>query len=350
MRKVKLANVYENEELKKEYSYPKGWRFEMMEPLRIKVYAPYEIAEINGEKHIISSHFKERCEKKKISTAFGTSSHEFNPFDNGDLFLEALKINTENETNILNFCNRYGLLGEIRSKRGNRGGGGYLINHNDTGYMESLEYFTKQIKEFKRLFHLYLITKNKDKKDLLQYWNDINLEALKDAETKEYEELLKQINESIKNPPPTEEILDNALANLISDVNDNLTEVFLSLRIKGNIKQFDFIEGMTSSTLKGVLYYQLYNHLVKGNDFKKCKYCGDYFQPRKTDARFCPSDLPNEHGKCQNRYNAMVRRAREWHFKQGLSPEEIHEKIKKPTSRNLIEIQHWLNTYKGKIK
>ncbi len=88
---------------------------------------------------------------------------------------------------------------------------------------------------------------------------------------------------------------------------------------------------ITSYTLIGSLYYQLYQHIVRGNEFNTCKYCGNYFVPRKRDSNFCPPEKANEHSKCANAYNAMTRRAREWHFKK----KSISRRNPKKKSRNL---------------
>lgn len=96
---------------------------------------------------------------------------------------------------------------------------------------------------------------------------------------------------------------------------------------------------INEQALKDEVNDELYQQLEKRT---KCGFCGDYFIPRKHGSRFCPPEVPGERSKCANRYDAMVRRARNWHFKDGLSPEEIQKKIKKPNRRNSEEVKGWL--------
>ena len=152
----------------------------------------------------------------------------------------------------------------------------------------------------------------------------------------------------IKHIPTKKEIITNAKSELVSEMNKKLPNTFLSLQITQN---GDLIEGITSFTLLGSLYYQLYQNIVKGSEYAECKYCGDYFGPlRRKDMKFCPNDdndpIQAKRSKCENRYNAMVKRVRDWHFKDKLTPEQIHRKLNKPKKRNMREIEHWIETYK----
>jgi hypothetical protein len=109
-------------------------------------------------------------------------------------------------------------------------------------------------------------------------------------------------------------------------------------------------KGTTALCLVGVFYIRLYDIVTENKKIKKCWYCDNYFIPRKKNANFCPPPIANERSKCANRYDAMVRRNTEGYFNDGLTVEEIQEKIIKPKSRSIKEIQSILDNYKGKLK
>jgi hypothetical protein len=365
MNSIVLPEIYENEDLRKEYFYHKEWRYKMMEPLTIKVFAPYEIIENEEKKYIVSSSYVNRF-KEGYRNGVGnmtSASHSIYPFDMNELLFEVLKIDVNDEASILDFYNQNGVLGEIRMDYGMGATmiGGSTINFNLCGSYESLDYFIENVQKLQDCFHMYMMIEQKHKPALIKWWKKRMDESIQYAEEEIQKAIEKNNHELIKinkhakewhlnakeTPPPIEKIILEVKSRLVNKMNDKLTYTFLNLRVNSN---GDFIEGMTSSTLIGVVYYQLYNHIIKGHQFEVCQYCGSYFIPRKKDARFCPSNKPNEHGKCQNRYNAMIRRIREWHFKQGLSIEEIQDKIKKPRKLPLHEIQEYIDRYNGSLK
>lgn len=363
MKNIVLAEVIENEELQKEYFYNKGWRHKMLEPLTIKVFAPYEIMEHEGKKYIISSSYIKLFQKGYSNGIGGKISHSVYPFDVKKLIFDVLKININDKKSILEFCDKYGVLGEVRTKHGVGSSIPVLstINLNMCGTYESLDYFIENVKKIQECFNLYIIIDTKNKPELTKWWVNMIDEALEYIEIdlkkaiKNKHQAFIEFNQEAKtehiklkeNIPSLDTIIESATRELLDEMNNKLTYTFLNLRVDSN---GNFIEGIATSTLIGAIYYQLYNHIIKGDDFKVCKYCGSYFIPRKIDTLFCPSEEPNKHGECQNRYNAMVRRIREWHFKQGLSIEEIQGKIKKPRRLKLDEIQECIDSYNGTLK
>ncbi|MCC2430684.1 hypothetical protein LKL81_26085 [Bacillus paranthracis] len=368
MKKIILAEKRNNENGREELFYKESQRYNMSDCAFINVYSPYEIIEDGGKEYIVSSNcktdFKEGY-RGFIDSNLGLHSHYISPFEIENLLFDALKVNLNDKKDILRFCNNYGVLGEIRQK--NTFDKYELTGVNECGAFESLDFFKREMEELQECFSLYLMTEMNDEtklkkyrkkqierriaeidKDIQEYqirmhsdvemFSDLYLKSLKGFK----DHYLKEIN----NFPSKEEMIRNAKTSLVGEINKKLPNVFLSLQLTQNL---ELIEGITSYTLIGSLYYQLYQHIVRGNEFNTCKYCGNYFVPRKRDSNFCPPEKANEHSKCANAYNAMTRRAREWHFKRNLSPEEIQKKIKKPKKRTLSEINHWLDSYKGNL-
>lgn len=85
-----------------------------------------------------------------------------------------------------------------------------------------------------------------------------------------------------------------------------------------------------------------------GNPMCKCKFCGEYFSPRKANANFCPPPEANGRSKCASRYDAMVRRIILWHYHENLSVSDIKDKIKKPMDYE--DIQNIINEYNGALR
>lgn len=374
MKKIILAEQLENEELRKEFIYKKDWRYSMLSDTYIHVYAPYKILKHEGERYIVSAACEEDLKegyRGHMDTNMLLHSHSITPFQYENLLFEALKIDLEKEKSILKFCNQYGVLGEERQK--NTFDELELTGVNERGWFETLNFFKKEIEELHECFSLYMITETDNETEMRNRWKEFNEKQLQKTEQEitdyhknpqkyefQYEDdefhvegfhlqLLndykKMYQNRIHEKAPKKDIIMGCKGLLIGTINKKLPNIFLNIQMTHDGQ---LIEGITSFTLIGTLYYQLYQHIVKGNQFKICKYCGNYFVPRKSDSNFCPAEKANEHSKCANAYNAMVRRARKWHYGQGIPLEEIQKKIKRPMKRSLAEIQYWINNYKKK--
>lgn len=363
-RNILLATVRRNEEDRNEYLYDESNRFKMLSKSYINVYAPYEILEQDGKRYIVSVNCREDFEvgyRGFIDSELHAHSHCIAPLQLDILLFEALKVDLDNEISILNFCNQYGVLGEFRQK--NTFDEYTLTGLNECGWIESLDFFKKELMGLLECFFFYIMTETDNEAKLIGYWKEQIARDIKGLEEEIEEEKKKSKEEEFQeeyiwfledlkndylkkmnNLPPKKEMVINAKGSLVGRINKKLPNVFLSLQIT---PEGELIEGISSFTLLGSLYYQLYQNIVKGHKYVECKYCGAYFLPlRKSDMEFCPNEPGDvKRSKHENRYNAMIKRVRNWYFIDGFSPEEIQEKIRKPKKRTLEEIKHWIETY-----
>jgi hypothetical protein len=331
MKKIKLADTYFNSDDRKEHVYKEDWDTEMVKPLYIKVQAPYEIGEWEGNKVILTKWMflpgtlqKLPPKGMNIKDLYNKAQEQYkdeiriyNPFEEREQLISAVaNLNLGKEESILDFCNTYGVLNPNNIIE-NEEDVALLAGINLNGHTEDLNYFIREIRLLQMCIRLYEAIKKKD---------------------------IKWLEFFIKDGTKDELILE-AKKRLRYLINSRIHLVSPSLRIGPNE---EFIPGETSYSLLGVIYYHLYQIIANGYELKSCEYCGDRFSPRKTNARFCLSKEANGHSKCSNRYDAMVRRIRNWHFKDGLSVEEIQKKINKPRKRTLSEIEEIIESYREK--
>ncbi|MEH7440466.1 hypothetical protein V7182_23750 [Neobacillus drentensis] len=340
MAKVKKPVITENEDLKKEFSYPEAMEFDTNRPLMIGVQGPYEFIVLDEKTYIISTRYKEKLmkgdkSKEDIKIQFALANPFYDPFEifTIEQFINTVaSINLNDADSILNFYNTYGPLGFDGMGTTQEAINSSVIRtfgmHLDT-YNESLGFFKVRINGLKDALLLHEAIQNKDEKFLRSFTFDSAISR-----------------EAIDESTPKEALLLFAKRQILHLINRNshLINPVIGLT-NGEITKFT-----TATCLLGVFYLRLYELVTENPKIKKCRYCGDYFIPRKTNANFCPPPEANEKSKCANRYDAMVRRIAEWHYKEGLSIEEIQNKLSKPKSRSIKEIQHILNNYKGKLK
>jgi len=343
-----------NENNKKEIFYPLDLETDAVGPLKVKVYSPYVITEDeHGEKHIVAVKLvlSSGNNEEVVSQLRNPGFKSYNPFEE-NLLGAVPKIDLEDENSILEFCNQFGVLGEVSLRTY-----GSEMEDNILGGIESLDFFKNEIQDIQELLKLIYAVENKDLLFLEEYAHKNMLENLNLFETiKNNNDMVYQLYKnnfdslisSLKNIENATYRLDeqiqiaqNSITGMINDKSHLINPILVIS------KDRKFIPKLTSKTLLGVIYYKIYTNLIDGVPPMKCEFCGDYiFEARKSNARFCPPKVPGVRSDCANRYDAMVRRAREWHFKQGLSPEEIQEKIKKPNRRSLDEINGWIENYK----
>lgn len=373
MRNILLAEVISNPNGLNAYSYNRERRMNMLNETNISVYAPYEIIENDGEKYIVATSCRDKFNKRAykkgdvsiLLDCVNRHSHRISPFEVENLFLEAYKINLEDEQSILNFCNRFGVMGELSQK--NTFNDEFMDFMDLWGPFESLEFFKKEISEFQECLDLYNMTEIQDEDKLGKLWRAAlqkDIEQMKQGllkmkndnalnqhieayyiALKTFDREKTRIENDIKYLPAKDEILKEIKTRLVEKMNERMPNVFYNLQVSPN---GEFVQGITSFNLLGSVYYQLYQNVIKGSKFKECEYCGNIFGPlKKSDMRFCPNDsdepVQTKHSKCENRYSAMVKRVRTW-AKEEKTPEEIHQKIRKPKKRSLEEIKRWIET------
>jgi hypothetical protein len=335
MTKIKLPQISENEELEKEFTYPNDLEFDINRPLVISVKKPY----VYWNRHIMTEGLKQQIideengEKKKDEEYLPKEVRYYNPFEEftTEKFLNTvMSVKINDMDSILGFYNNYGPLlytgyGDLEGDEKNSAARMFGIL--DQTAMERLKLFVQEMTILQSLIQLYDAVQTNN----IEYLRDSNfLQTLNNLDPNGSDEyMIKEAKNRIM-------IFINRKSNLINPV--------------VGMPNGEFTKFITSSCLLGVFYIRLYELITENQKTNKCRLCGDYFIPRKADANFCPPPEANERSKCANRYDAMVRRSREWHFKDGLTIEEIQEKINKPKRRSKTEIQNWMDTYKGKMK
>jgi hypothetical protein len=341
MAKVKKPIITENEDLKKEFTYPEGMEFNTNRPLMIGVQGPYEFIVMNEKTYVISTRYKEKLinrdkTEEDIRTKIMTSNPFYDPFSAFTIeeFINKISsLDLEDTKSILEFYNSYGPLGvdgygTIEGDINSRVIRTFGLHLNTS--MESFSFFKEKITEFKNLIQLHEAIQNNDE----TFLRDYNFDSTAIAGFK------------MDSSTPKEMLFMAAKRQLMQAINRNsdLINPVVGM-VDGEITKF------TSATcLLGVFYMRLYEMVTENPKIKKCRYCGDYFIPRKTNANFCPPPEANEKSKCANRYDAMVRRIAQWYFKEGLTVEEIQKKLTKPKSRTVKEIQYILDNYTGKLR
>jgi hypothetical protein len=249
----------------------------------------------------------------------------FERFDQDTFLKTVMSINVNDADSALNFYNQHGILGfdgigvimrdedKTISKR-------YGINMDTT--TEEYRFFKQEITILQRLIKYHEAVSNND----FEYFRKLGDIPAHISDKKVLEIGKKALMHKI-----------NLKLDLIQPV--------IMMSAEG-----EFYKGTTTTCLLGVFYFRLYEIVTENQKMNKCRYCGDYFIPRKANANFCPPPEANERSKCANRYDAMVRRIAEWHYKDGLSVEEIQKKLTKPKTRTIKEIEYILSNYKGKLK
>lgn len=342
MTKIKLPKIIKNEDLKNVFSYPEDLEFNINRPLTIGVRGPYEFIVLNEKTYIISTNYKKRLDSgekmdQSVYARLLDTSHMYNPFEKFDMefFINTvLSLDLNNTESIINFYNEYGTLG-FDGMGSNEGDINESVSRQSALQLhttnENLAFFYKEMTDIKNLINIYEALQNKDD-DFLRNPKLIT----KYAYTKE----------KIDKSTPKETLFLLAQRALLNAINKkaNLINPVVGFA-DGEITKFT-----TSTCLLGVFYLRLFELVTENPKMKKCRYCGDHFIPRKTNANFCPPLEANDRSKCANRYDAMVRRIAEWSFKEGLNILEIQQKLTKPKSRTTKEIEYILANYKGKLK
>jgi hypothetical protein len=342
MAKIKHPIITENENLQKEISYPN--EFDTNRPLYIKVQAPYELVVEGGQTFVICEGLSKTIAKEKEGkTEYFESSNisYYNPFEKFDIetFINVvMAIDLTDPKAILNFYNNYGPLGYAgmgmkikEAEINNTTNRMYGVNE-DTS-IEKLSLFKEEIYKLQNLLGIYQAIQEENPEYL--YKNEL---------IKKYNLLLR---DKITEETPKEKLFLLAKKSLLRAVNEksDLMNPVAYLSPQG-----EFVRAMSSSCVLGVFYTRLFDLMTEKTKIRKCLFCDNYFKPRKKDTDFCPPDQAGEKSKCVNNYDSLKRRIVAWHFKDGLTIEEIQKKVTKPKTRSIAEIQYILDNYTGKMK
>ncbi len=224
-------------------------------------------------------------QRKRVSTK------RYNPFAVRALFEKMDKIQLDNLSSILIFCNEYGLLGEEIMKRPSSLRGVYSGVY---GKIESLDFFIREVQELKNCLKIYNCSRSPDQNF----------------------KLMITVNKYLATVSPRVQLLPDGSK---------------------------LLPGQTSATLLGAVYYQLYELFGSGAELKECPLCGSYFTPRTHRSNFCPTPEGEGYTRspCENRYNQMVHWSREKYMLGKKTVEEIAAMKKRPAT----EVQQWLDGY-----
>ena len=340
-RRIKLAKVDENEDLKREILYPSEWEQDVFESF-FAVTAPYHIVKgEDGKDFIIPAYtntVKHRFDRTKISKVY-------NPFEEKYIFEKAIRIDTNSPKSILEFCNEYGLFrdGEVKGYQNNVKAPVVFDRPEQVIYFNKsfqLSTFVNIIDEIKETVRLVKIIQERNADQLTELKNRILnlLRSLRDDDGK-IPERTTEIIKKIENEPK----LTFAKRQLLTRLNYHQEYVYPCTRLGEN---GDLIPGHTSRSLLSVIYFQISEMVTKSQPLEKCLKCGSIFTPRKSGSVFCPPEDPTKRSSCENSYNQMVRRARE----AILSEQKTIEQICKTTGRSFEEVRGWIENYKGKLK
>jgi hypothetical protein len=271
------------------------------------VFAPYIIT---SDLRIVPKYLNEGTQPTEIE--------QYNPF-NEEILSALSKVNVEKNDSILDFCNKYGFLGEsvYRSTFGQTSSflNGLATN---TDKEESLAFWISSIQEFKETLDLYEKIQSKDQSlASVSFFKPFPVEFPG----------LEPIN--------NEDFLSKANIALNMRVNKHLH--YISPRLRTN-KKGKNLPGETGLTLLSVAYYQLYKTVSNNGSFKICEYCGAYFVPNTKSTRFCQTFKTGNRSACENNKNALVRRLRQ-NIAKGRSIEEEAKRL----GRSIEQLQSWLN-------
>jgi len=224
------------------------------------------------------------------------------------LLQNILSLNINDDSKILEFCDKWGLLGcGIPEKY---------------GIEEKLDDFEEAVINIRKFYEDYrtLAIKEESLKRQLEQTN----KKLESISIQEYEKF--DLKKKLKNLENDIWRFNNEskfiFASRFWEEMNNKAHFSFSL-VPDNING-GFIYQLESSILLGMAYYQLHGIITKRQELKECPACHNLFVPTVADAIFCPPDIPGTQSLCREAYNAQKIRLR----KKGYTEEEITERIK----------------------
>jgi hypothetical protein len=283
---------------------------------KLPFYGPYTIDIRNNKKFIIANWRKDFDREPYYGEYILAyeEAPEINVFNMGNVWKDLIKISNQNndEQLILDFCNKYGVLGGEPDEEFPVGHKNTIEEQKLSGSIESLDYFMKQIFSIQKCIDSHRMQGNKQNfiyTSNSQMWID----GLRATVTRYMENGLRWVIPSI--------------------VYDNKNEGFIMV--------------YKTYTLLGAIYYLLWEMMRDKIYFRQCKYCGSDFVPTKHNAEFCPprkekdSKYDEKQSLCSINYFGFKR----WAIKQikdGKTIEEITKvKWHGMISRTIEEVEEW---------
>lgn len=273
----------------------------------------------------------------------------YNPFTDQEIFTDLYYINTENEESILNFVNKYGLLGSDHKYKNNF----YKDNFaNPKTYItgqyrikpviEDLSTIKKEIETFKAAVDFWRVLNKEDinSEKLMDFWNKNKPKDFEDFLSKKH--LESKSNRKLISKFLLQDIYDRALKNINPILRPDAD---------------GYQEGFTSSTLFSVIYFQLYRMILNKSGTFTCDYCGklNTYKANAKNDRFCNKSDYEEHSKCTNDYNNMKNKFLRKVLKEKMNLKKIKEVAKNISwkdfhgnerqGRELKEVLSWLKKY-----
>ena len=297
-KKYKFPKIEENEDLIKKAFYPGNVEEEFYEGGKY-VLCPYEI-----EGMFIVTKWRNSDFIKRNHGASRIRPKTYNPFRQENLLESIDKIDIDNMGTILEFCNQFGLL-----------------SVNGFAQEERIEDFSHEVTTFKKC---------------VEYcWN-----------------LKNNIEGEITTDLKSEYLFNLITSGTLEDNYFSLAEYRLNFMINSYIKNTypqikkspggGYIPYYSFDNLISVAYYHLFQIMTRNKQLNKCKNCGSFFVPRRSNSDYCPPPNPGERSVCENRYNQMV----SWSRKKILSGEKTLEEVAKMKGRPLEEVRGWIESYK----
>lgn len=241
-----------------------------------------------------------------------------NPFNIDENILTIIyNMNPFSKEDALKFCNKFGLLGENREL--------LELDSRVGSIYESYEFFTDTIIDFQDAVSDTWVLQKLSHKKALSEQEKADLVSRHPVLSSDFIE-------------PGMGVQEYLLDWLMFHVNDNLKAVTLSVGISKTDRKFYPV--YSSLTLAGGIWFRLYEKLVnpEGQIFKTCLKCGRLFVAKSPRVKFCPDLELGKRSPCENSYNQMKKRARNWFITGAKTIDEIAAQCNKP----IAEVKSWL--------
>ncbi len=261
---------------------------------------------------------------------------KYNPFINENVFIDLYYVDVNNKQSILNFINKYGLLGSDYKFKSDY----YIKNFANPKTLFSGNYMIKPIIEdysvIKENIKIFKATVNLWHGLKVDNINEKHLNGLLDYLTRDIEENFNYFEEV----PANKNVIAKTMIQSVYD--EALKPISPILRPSED----GYKAGYTSSTLLGVIYFQLYKIILNQKQLYKCKYCGKLNSPNtknRSDEYCKPQEGIEGHSKCNNDYNNMIKKYRPIILNNKLDSDSIKE-----LSKNIEWTDYEGNTRRGR--
>ncbi|PFR94849.1 DUF6076 domain-containing protein [Priestia megaterium] len=232
--------------------------------------------------------------------ALGEIKYTYNPLENADIISKVANLKLEIE-DMITFFKEYGFFGRIVENE---------VFHR-VQYWNSIPH----TRAFKEENHIAAITSISGIKSAVQEASISQREKAINQENK------KIINNQLKNMVDIAKKIDKPdyiylYEDAISTDMQIRTKEYISRLIRGNsaflqslqVIDNEFVEAISFPTLLDVAHYQIANALIEGVEFRRCKYCQEWFLAQHGRQNFC-APLPNrKRSTCENTYRQRQKR------------------------------------------